>query len=347
MKKASWHVDPYEDWLAAQHLPVVGGLAVDLSTVETKPWDRTGVGNAVVHLDARGDFANLIVFDLPPAGETTAQRHIYEEIIYVLDGRGSTVVEDETGTRSFEWSRGSLFAIPINMSYRHLNASGERPARLVHTTNLPMVMRLFRDEEFVFESPHRFAGRAGYRATFDGSGTFVPVKEHRHMWETNLVPNVLSFDELRVTNVRGRNSLHMHLVLADGSMGAHISEIPSGDYKKAHRHIEGFQIFQFGGGGYSLYWWDGQEPERIDWRYGLVHSPSNGMWHQHFNTSDEPARYMALSFGSIRYPYTEARAANSRASTIGADQIEYEDEDPNIRRVFESERRMSSEGKTA
>ena len=41
-------------------------------------------------------------------------------------------MESPSGERhSFEWQTGSLFAIPLNASYRHYNGSGAEPARFV------------------------------------------------------------------------------------------------------------------------------------------------------------------------------------------------------------------------
>jgi gentisate 1,2-dioxygenase len=341
MTQARWRVDGYLEWLAKEQVPVVGGLAVDLLSVETSVWPRFGVPAAVVHLQARGDYCDLHLIELPPGGQTERQGHLYEAVVYVLDGTGSTVLENAKGDkRSFEWGKGSLFAVPLNSRYYHLNASGQRPARLAQVTNLPMVMKLYRDDAFVFNTPVDFPDRAGKSDYFDGSGTFIPIREHRHIWETNFIPDLFTFEELRDAPSRGRNSTNIHFVLADGTMHAHVSEIPVGDYKKAHRHAAGYHIFQLSGAGYSLYWYDGQEPERVDWKYGLVHSPDDGMWHQHFNVSNEPARYMAATLGSIRYPYTNAKLASwGRSYTPGQDQIEYEDEDPRIRSEFLRERK--------
>ena len=129
-------------------------------------------------------------------------------------------------------------------------------------------------------------------------------------------------------------------VLADGTLHAHASEIPVGGYKKAHVHGEGYHIFQLSGEGYSLYWYKDQEPTRIDWGYGLLHSPPNWMWHQHFNVSDEPARYLAIGLGSFRYPFTgEKMAMLDRTYTTKSEfQIDYEDEDPAIKTMFDAER---------
>jgi hypothetical protein len=159
------------------------------------------------------------------------------------------------------------------------------------------------------------------------------------MWETNLVPDLLTFDQLRLSPGRGAGSTNIMFVLADGTMHAHCSEIPVGNYKKAHVHGDGLHIFQLSGEGYSLYWRKGEPAERIDWGYGTLHSPSLGLWHQHFNVSDKPARYLAIGFGSFRYPFLrEKLEVLERTYTTKSEfQIDYEDEDPAIREQFDAE----------
>jgi gentisate 1,2-dioxygenase len=270
-------------------------------------------------------------------------------VVYVLDGRGSTTFEIGGQRRTFEWGRGSLFSLPVNAHYRHFNASGDHRARLANVTNLPMVMKLFRDEDFVFDTAHDFSSRLTDEKFLRGEGTFIPTREHRHMWETNLVPDLLTFDQLRLSPGRGAGSSNIMFVLADGTLHAHCSEIPVGGYKKAHIHGEGYHIFQLSGEGYSLYWYKDQEPTRIDWQYGMLHSPPNQMWHQHFNVSDEPARYLAIGFGSFRYPFLGEKMAmlDRTYTTKSAFQIDYEDEDPAIRRTYDAERQAWQKRRSA
>ncbi|HEX5451079.1 MAG TPA: hypothetical protein VFW86_01705, partial [Candidatus Limnocylindrales bacterium] len=336
-----WKIDGYQEWLDRQSLPIASGLAVDLMAVETAWWPRLGANAAFVHMAARDDFSSLYLVELGPGASTAPQHHLYEAVTYVLDGRGTTTFELGTGERrSFEWARGSLFALPLNVRYTFHNAAGDRPARLAQVTNLPMLMKLFRNEDFVFGTEADFPERIGDEAFSRGEGVFIPVREHRHMWETNLVPDLLTFDQMRSSPGRGAGSSNIMFVLADGTMHGHMSEIPPAGYKKAHVHNGGLHIFQLSGEGYSLYWRPGEPRERVDWRYGILHSPATGQWHQHFNVSDEPARYIALGFGSLRYPFTQAgRAVLERDYRVKSDyQIDAEDQDPEIQREFEAER---------
>src|SRR5437879_4184708 len=136
--------DPYRDFVRREGIPVHEGFGFDLLTLEVAPWTRTGVLGAYALCHGRGDFADMYVLEIPPGGRTLSQRHLYEAVVYVLAGRGSTVIEAPEGPRGFEWHEGSLFALPLNARYRHYNGSGQQPARCAVVTDLPIVMNLFR-----------------------------------------------------------------------------------------------------------------------------------------------------------------------------------------------------------
>src|SRR5262245_36925636 len=150
--KPRYRIDSYMDWVKAEGLPIVEDYGIDLFTVQTQPWARYGVKAAACHLKGRGDFANMFLFEIPPGGSTTPQRHIYEEVFYVLEGTGSTQLEFPDGAkRSFEWSARSMFAIPLNARYRHFNGSGQKRALVVSTTKLPLVMNQLRNNDFILD----------------------------------------------------------------------------------------------------------------------------------------------------------------------------------------------------
>src|SRR5205807_2416350 len=86
---------------------------------------------------------------------------------------------------------------------------------------------------------------------------FRPRRPGRHMWETNSVPDLRGF-KLHEWKERGAGGSNMMFVLADGTMHAHMSEMPVGTYKKAHRHEADFHIFPVTGQGYSLFWYEGE-----------------------------------------------------------------------------------------
>ena len=93
---------------------------------------------------------------------------------------------------------------------------------------------------------------------------------------------------------------------------AHISEMPVGSYKKADRHAADYHVMCVIGTGYSLLWYGDQDMHRVDWKHGTVFAPPDQMFHQHFNTSVTPARYLATAFGSLRYPFTESKRRSNQ-----------------------------------
>ena len=136
-------------------------------------------------------------------------------------------------------------------------------------------------------------------------------------------------------------------VLADGTMHAHISEMPIGTYKKGHRHGPGFHVMCVVGQGFSLLWYEGDKGFlRIDWKHGVVFPPADRQFHQHFTTSNQSARYFATGVGGSRYPFTMnnrrsllgvkegEKGAVSTSIKEGGDQIEYEDQDPRIHNMW-------------
>ncbi len=66
--------------------------------------------------------------------------------------------------------------------------------------------------------------------------------------------------------------------------------------------------------------------------------PPDWWFHQHFSTGKEPAKYLALKGGGGRkFKGIQKHFLTSKSVKLGGDQIEFEDEDPEIRRVYREE----------
>jgi hypothetical protein len=86
-------------------------------------------------------------------------------------------------------------------------------------------------------------------------------------------------------------------------------------------------------------WPEGGDPKRFDWHDGSVVVPPEDWFHQHFNTGAKPARYLALKARGRKHtrPWGSKIYDVDQSTAGGGDQIEYEDEDPKIRQMFEEE----------
>jgi quercetin dioxygenase-like cupin family protein len=344
-------IDAYLDWVEKEGLLVHEGVSLNLFEVETADWPRLGAKAAVLHFAGRGDWCNMFVMEIGPGKSTLPQRHIYEEISFVLEGRGSTQLEFADGTtRSFEWGPRSLIAIPINAKYRHFNGSGTERVLMSSTTDLPLKMKVFHNEHFIFDNAFDFSDRIGKEEFYSGQGELHMIRPGNNMWETNFVPDLGTL-ELTPWEDRGPGSTNIMFALGDGIMHSHMSEIAPATYKKAHRHAGGTHVMTLTGGGYSLLWYDGdQDFQRVEWSYGVVFPPLQGQFHQHFVTSNNASRYLATGMGGMRYPLTEEMRAIavgtggkkmkvSLSVKDGGDQIEFEDQDPRIHQIWLEEMR--------
>ena len=106
-------------------------------------------------------------------------------------------------------------------------------------------------------------------------------------------------------------------------MLAHVSEFPVGRYKKAHRHGPGAHVFLLDSTGYTLMWQEGEKPQRYDWHEGTVISPPAGSWHQHYNTGNQPCKFVALHANTA-----------VQGEERGVEQIEFEEGDEWMRQMF-------------
>jgi quercetin dioxygenase-like cupin family protein len=334
-----FQLDPYKDWIEREGVPVAEDFGIHLHRVETKPWPRFDIKGAVVHVKGRGDNVSIFLYDLPPGGKTSPRTHLFEEVIFVLEGHGSTQVEAADGRKhTFEWGPNSLFSLPLNARHQHFNASGRERALMAASNNSALLFNLFHNDEFIFGNPSKFPEREGRDGYFSGEGDFIPRTKGRPVWETNFVPDLTKL-ELTPWKERGAGGSNVFFILADGNMHAHMSEMPVGTYKKGHRHGPDFHVHCVTGEGFSILWNEGdQDFVRVDWDHGVVFAPPDQMFHQHFNTSPVPARYLATALGSVRYPMTQARRKLSNKAAVsvkdGGNQIEYEDQDPRIHRMY-------------
>ncbi len=326
---------PYDQWATSQGVDVFKGYFIeDIMALPLKWWERKGGYGTFINLEGGGYQDDAFVCSIPPGKSLNPERHLFEELVYVLEGRGATTLWQENGPKqSFEWHKGSLFAIPLNSWYQHFNGQGDREARLLGVTYAPLVFNLFHNEDFIMNNPYpfvdRFKGEANY---FGGKAKLYTDR----VLETNFVSDITTLEPI-AWNERGQGNATMFFELAEGTMGAHISEFPIGIYKKAHRHGPGAHVFIVAGEGYSLMWPEGQERMRFNWKPGSIVVPPENWFHQHFNPGHRPARYLALKMLSRRFKLQPGLINSDVSLKEGGYQIEYEDEDPEIRRTFEEE----------
>ena len=322
---------PYTRWVQNEGLDIISAHYVpSLNTVDLKPWARRGGKGVFINHEASRTSNDCYVCEIAPGKQLEPQRQLFEEMIYVLSGRGSTTVCNDAGVRiTFEWQAGALFAIPLNCTHQHFNGSGKEAARFVAVTNGPPVINLYEDLNFVFGTQHDFANR------FNGEPDYFSNKGEQKglLLETNFVADAVNLPLISAKE-RGAGGGHIRFSMAKGSMNSHISQFPVGTYKKAHAHGPGAHVIVMSGEGFSMMWPEGETPRRYEWQEGTLIVPPNMWFHQHFNTGTTPARYLAFKAEGVAIRNAQGVPKAWISRRIGGDQIDYADESTLVRETF-------------
>ncbi len=99
-------------------------------------------------MNTRMDTIDAYMLIIPPASRSGKHRHLAEECLYVLEGRGYDLHQDcdveitdtyhwqaQDEVKRYEWEAGDVIYIPPNTIHQHFNADPERAVRLVSVIN--------------------------------------------------------------------------------------------------------------------------------------------------------------------------------------------------------------------
>lgn len=330
----------YERFRDSQDIPVHKGLYVpDANELETGTWERTGQRGAFINLYGMQRQDDIQLHELDPEGETNELRHFYDEIVYVLQGNGFTSI---AGQYEFEWQEGSAFHIPVNASYKHINASDDEPAKLLAHTSLPQMTNLVKDRDAIFDNDYDPFGSSSVDEFYSGEGeakSFYMYDDKYDnsplAWDSNFIPDILKLEEIENAGYAPLGALKaLMFPFSRSGFYGHLGQLSSHTYKCAHRHTPGANILIVAGEGYSLMWKPGMDDKiKIPWKPGTIFTPPARWWHQHFNVTSGPNIQFVVHgprFGSLSN--TTLFDAHHPSNIIG-----YSEEDSEVRQHFEEE----------
>jgi quercetin dioxygenase-like cupin family protein len=217
------------------------------------------------------------LIELAPGGRLPPQRHLAEEIIYIVSGKGFTEmwVDPDEKVR-YAWEAGDLLSPSLNTWHRHVNASDTAPARYLAISTTPISMNIFpdatflADSDFVFEDRWRQGVTQQPEYTPDGGfessevvrmrvGHMLPDIDDRELrqrrqgaWGITILPE---------GDLAGNRVLEMEVREKDGE------EFTD---EQAHFHHHPWEVVYvvLDGAGYTNARRRGEEARRIDWEAG-------------------------------------------------------------------------------
>jgi quercetin dioxygenase-like cupin family protein len=119
---------------------------------EDMPWEmsRQGLLKHLINeqMNTRIETVDAYMQIIPPGSRSGKHRHLAEECLYVLEGKGYDLHQDcdveitdtyhwkaQDEVKRYEWEAGDLIYIPPNTIHQHFNAEADRPVRLISIIN--------------------------------------------------------------------------------------------------------------------------------------------------------------------------------------------------------------------
>lgn len=116
------------------------------------PWEmsRQGLLKHLLNGDMNVRYESIDAYMqiIPPGSKSGKHRHLAEECLYVLEGKGYDLHQDcdvevkdryewiiQPEVKKFEWEAGDMIYIPPNTVHQHFNADPKRPVRLISSIN--------------------------------------------------------------------------------------------------------------------------------------------------------------------------------------------------------------------
>jgi quercetin dioxygenase-like cupin family protein len=119
---------------------------------EDMPWEMSRQG-LLKHLlneqmNTRMETVDAYMQIIPPGSRSGRHRHLAEECLYVVEGRGYDLHQDcdveitdtyhwkpQDEVKRYEWEAGDVIYIPPNTIHQHFNAAADQPVRLISAIN--------------------------------------------------------------------------------------------------------------------------------------------------------------------------------------------------------------------
>jgi len=116
------------------------------------PWElsRQGLLKHLINeqMNTRMETVDAYMLIIPPGSRSGKHRHLAEECLYVLEGRGYDLHQDcdveitdtyhwkpQDEVKRYEWEAGDVIYIPPNTIHQHFNGDPGRPVRLISAIN--------------------------------------------------------------------------------------------------------------------------------------------------------------------------------------------------------------------
>jgi quercetin dioxygenase-like cupin family protein len=136
----------------AEQMPARNSKRHKVVHPENMPWEmaRQGLLKHLLNesMNTRIETVDAYMQIIPPGSKSGKHRHLAEECVYILEGRGYDLHQDcdveitdtyhwkpQDEIKRYEWEAGDVVYIPPNTIHQHFNADPDRPVRMISSIN--------------------------------------------------------------------------------------------------------------------------------------------------------------------------------------------------------------------
>lgn len=239
------------------------------------------------------------LIEIPPGGQLQPHRHLTEEIIYIISGKGHTMMWNREGGKKerYEWTAGDLLSPSLNAWHQHTNTS-DSPARYISFTTTPVALNLYHDPAFLASSDFIFEDRwqqgitqkPEYRP--EGSDGYADGR----MTVGHLLPNIVG---RQLHNMR-QGAWGITIRPEGDLVGNRLLEMEvrekKGDDPEAHMHRHPWEVayIVLEGMGYSNLQREGEPMRVLNWQKGDLYIVEANEFHVNRPQEDATTRYLQV-----------------------------------------------------
>ena len=240
--------------------------------------------------------------EIPPGGQLAPHRHLSEEIIYIISGKGLTLMWNREGGKKerYEWTAGDLMSPSLNAWHQHINTS-DTPVRYISFTSNPIVLNLFHDpallsgaRDYLFED--RWQQGITQKPEYFPEGT--EGSEDLRMRVGHLLPNIVGRELKTLRPGTWGLRIHPEGDLAGNrlfEMEVHQKKAEEySDEARMHKHPWEVAYLVLEGAGYSILKREGEPKRIVNWQKGDLYIVEANEYHENRPKEDTITRYLQV-----------------------------------------------------
>jgi quercetin dioxygenase-like cupin family protein len=247
----------------------------------------------------------VTLVEIPSGGLLPPQKHMSDELIYIISGQGYTTMWLRNGEtkEQYNWSEGDMLSPTLNAWHQHFNNSTDTPARYLIVSSAPLIYSMFHTRDFIDNNDYVFEDRweknvkqqPEYTPIGTGGAEIVRMRVGHHI------------ANLHTREMRERREGVLGITIRpEGDMAnSHIMEWEVREYQRPdsvspqHRHPWEVVYYIMSGEGYAILQREGESKRKVNWKKGDIFFVEANEFHELRPLNNTKPRFLQMKASGI------------------------------------------------